>query len=199
MVKNAQIEDFCLLALSSLKSYKEYLLEDVLRKYINGKNLISEFFYPSYDCFIKVYKELVKKNKSSFYNLVVPFINSEKEPKNNNIEWGKIEEILYEKTNNKNISSIYYCGLYDLLKGGRTGKDMNSKQKNNLKNIIGFIYLLENYSSIDNIENKFQGAMLYLLTSFFNEKKFMISVISMMEGEKINIRETIKGLISGLL
>ena len=129
----------------------------------------------------------------------MPFINSEKEPKNNNIEWGKIEEILYEKTNNKNISSIYYCGLYDLLKGGRTGKDMNSKQKNNLKNIIGFIYLLENYSSIDNIENKFQGAMLYLLTSFFNEKKFMISVISMMEGEKINIRETIKGLISGLL
>ena len=61
MVKNAQIEDFCLLALSSLKSYKEYLLEDVLRKYINGKNLISEFFYPSYDCFIKVYKEMVKK------------------------------------------------------------------------------------------------------------------------------------------
>ena len=76
---------------------------------------------------------------------------------------------------------------------------MISKQKNNLKNIIGFIYLLEKCSSIDNIENKFQGAMLYLFTSFFSEKKFMISVISMIEGEKKNIRETIKGLISGLL
>ena len=85
MVKYAQIEDFCLLALNSLKSIKEYLLEDILRKYINGKNLISEYFYPSYDCFLKIYKELVKKNKSSFYNLVVPFINSEKDT--NCIEW----------------------------------------------------------------------------------------------------------------
>ena len=85
MVKYAQIEDFCLLALNSLKSIKEYLLEDILRKYINGKNLISEYFYPSYACFLKVYKELVKKNKSSFYNLVVPFINSEKDT--NCIEW----------------------------------------------------------------------------------------------------------------
>ena len=43
---------------------------------------------------------------------------------------------------------------------------MNSNQKNNLKNIIGFICLLENYSSIDNIENKFQEqCYIYLLLS----------------------------------
>ena len=198
MVKDSQIEEFCLVSLKSLKSYQNYLLEDVLNKYVKSKNLIPIHFSNSYDCFIKVSKQLIKTNNSAFYNSILPFINQEKDPKNNCDEWKTIEEFLVEKIKKNNVASIYYDGLYELLKGGEIIIKMNSKKKGDLKNIISFICLLEKCSWVENIENKFQAAILFLLNGLFNEKAFSFAITTNKEKNgNINIKEVIKGLISG--
>ena len=89
-------------------------------------------------------------------------------------EWEEITNNIKEEIEKNNICSIYYKGLLDLLKDYKKIDELKYTKREYIKNIIGFIYILESFCKVKNIENKFQGAILYLLYHLFLKKKILI-------------------------
>ena len=84
-----------------------------------------------------------------------------------------------------------------MLKNHKKFDELRQKKSVYVKNIVGFTYILELFCKIDNIENKYQGAIINLLYHLMEEKAFLLSLNACISEKKdINLSDFINLLIS---
>ena len=115
----------------------------------------------------------------------------------------QLERLISEKIQKGDVCSIYYKGLKYLLFGldGKVGcemlvmfNDLDQSKKKYIKELIGFIEILENNQNIKDIEMKLQGTILFIILKLVDEKK-LLSVLDEGNKNNENIRDIMKILI----
>ena len=179
----------------------------------NGE-FINKYYKTTYDCFDSLSIAVSQKYSDELlYEKIKPFIGKFIIRKEDETKWLNIMELIQNKVNKKDKSSIYYNGLLELLFGIKFIKykinmDHDIMTKNDQKTIdkinklILFIEVFDininhyiNKDSTDDLakkfENKFQIAILYLCNTFANED----TLNSIIQLEK-NPQEIIRKIIS---
>lgn len=200
-IANSKIEELCTLALDSLRTFSENFIKLILNENYESPEKLKkniESFLKAYECFKKVIKLMIRGKEDILPTKIFQFIDGKKDMGQNLTEWNNIKENIKLGIDKKNICSIYYPGLLDLLNNDQKLGELRHQQRVYIKNIIGFIYILEIFYKVENIENKFQGAIIYVLYQLMEEKVFLFSLKEtiIQETKNFNLRSFINLLIS---
>ena len=140
--------------------------------------LIEELYKNAFNCFELVFKYF-KKKEGLFFEIIEPFIDGDKDILNVK-ENVNIKNMLIQKIVKSDIYSPYYEGLKNFLFGfdekspTEAFEFMKGATRKNIKYLFGFTEILEKNSSIENIEYKYQGTIIYLLYLMMGKDKLSI-------------------------
>ena len=141
-------------------------------------DLIEDLYKNAFNCFELVFKYF-KKKEGLFFEIIEPFIDGYKDILDVK-ESIHIKNILIQKIDKSDVYSPYYEGLKNFLFGfdeknpTESFEFMKGVTRRNIKYLFGFTEILEKNTSIENVEYKYQGAIIYLLYSMMGKDKLSI-------------------------
>ena len=165
-------------------------------------NLVHEKYFGLYQIFNSMSDNFKELKKHLLFHQISPFLGKKIESKEDKEKWCSLKDIIFGKINNKNIVSIYYKGILELLFGLKHLKkneaidyDIYSEEDDQflllIKQLILFTEIFEDNIEMKDIEMKYQGAVLYIIDSCI-DKEFISNVIQ----EESNYNQKTMKLIS---
>lgn len=135
-------------------------------------------FFNNFSSIANYYK-LFKKD--SLCNKIFTFVDKDLESNEGRQQFEKIKKLILQKANANAMSSFYYQSLMDLLFSSNKKKEINYKgfseykpeDKSHVEDMITYVEILENNSTIENIESKYQAALLIHGYNFLGKEQFL--------------------------